>query len=293
MSRIVEQHFKVSMVPGGVPTRVYLKRYDTGIGALKFHLYGDNNEPYLITNDTTVSFKGSKIIPGGTSYMLMYNCSFTSNVVSLSVPLQLTIESGEVNCELRFVDSSGNSKGSTSIILEVEDSAPQYGVTISGTDIAYANQVLEQLQAEYAYKELINQSPFKFKGTVAAQANLPASGNTINDTYYVTGLKYAMSWNGSAWSQSSFNENDYIQRLTELESAVSEFDDKKIDKPINNSEGKRGQVLRANGDGTAIWATFGTPQDDQVVEAVNDWLDIHPEALKEYNYETSTKTFVM
>ena len=293
MSRIVEQHFKVSMVPGGVPTRVYLKRYDTGIGALKFHLYGDNNEPYLITNDTTVSFKGSKIVPGGTSYMLMYNCTFSSNVVSLSVPLQLTIEAGEVNCELRFVDYSGNSKGSTTIILEVEDAAPQYGVTISGTDIAYANEVLEQLQAEYAYKELINQSPFKFKGTVAAQANLPSSGNTVNDTYYVTGLNYAMSWNGSAWSQSSFNESDYIQRLTDVESAASEFDNKKIDKPINNADGKRGQVLRANGDGTAIWASFGTPQDDQVVEAVSDWLDIHPEALKEYNYEASTKTFVM
>lgn len=293
MSRIVEQHFKVSMVPGGVPTRVYLKRYDTGIGALKFHLYGDDNEPYLIESDTTVSFKGDKIVPGGTSYMLMYNCSFSSNVVSLSIPLQLTIEAGEVDCELRLVDSNGNSKGSASIILEVEDAAPRYGVTVTGTDIAYANEVLEQLQAEYAYKELINQSPFKFKGTVAAQANLPASGNTVNDTYYVTGLKYAMSWNGSAWSQSSFNENDYVQRLTSMEDDISDLGDNKLDKPTSDPVGKKGQVLRSNGDGSTVWKTYGMPSDEQTYAAIDEWLDEHPDALKEWHYNANTSTFIL
>lgn len=225
MSRIVEQHFKVSMVPGGVPTRVYLKRYDTGIGALKFHLYGENNEPYLIENDTTVSFKGSMIVPGGASYMLMYNCTFASNVVSLSVPLQLTVEPGEANCEIRLVDTSGNSKGSASIVLEIEDAAPEYGISISGSDVAYANQVLEQLQSEYAYKVLINQSPFKFKGSVAAQTNLPASGNVVNDTYYVRGLGYTMTWDGSEWSQSSFDIGNAFNLNQSYRTTIANYTD--------------------------------------------------------------------
>ena len=283
MSRMSEQHVKVSIVPGGVPPRVYCKQYDTGLSALKLHIYDADNEPYTIENDTTVSFKGSKAISGGTSYMLMYNCTFSQNIVSVTVPIQLTLEPGEINCELRFVDYLGNSKGSVTIILEVEESVPDYNTTISGTEIIYANQVLTELQQEYGYNEMINRSPFKFKGTAASVADLPSSNNVVNDTYYITGLRYAVSWNGSAWSQSSFNETDYVQELN-----------KKVNKPIVKPKGIAGQVLRTNGDGTTDWIDSpGAPTDSQVVVAVSDWLDIHPEALKEYNYDSESCTFIM
>ena len=290
MSRMSEQHVKVSIVPGGVPPRIYCKRYDTGLSSLKLHVYDANNEPYTIENDTVVSFKGQRRINNGLSYLLMYDCSFDGNIVSVTVPLQLTLEPGEINCELRFVDAVGNSKGSVAIVLEVEDAVPEYGAIISGSDIVYANEVLTALQQQYAYNEMINRSPFKFKGTVAKVANLPVSGNTINDTYYVTEANYSMSWNGSAWSRSSFNEAVYTQRLTSLESDVS----RKVNKPVLRVNGTAGQVLRTNGDGTTDWVNSpGAPSDDQVTAAVSDWLDLHPEALKEYNYDDETYTFIM
>lgn len=283
MSKMSEQHVKVSIVPGGVPPRVYLKQYDTGLSALKLHVYDENNEPYTIETDTVVSFKGNKIIPGGTSYILMYDCTFTDNVVSVTVPLQLTLESGEINCELRFVDENGNSKGSIAIILEVEKGVPEYGAVISGSDIAYANDVLTKLQQEYGYNEMINRSPYKFKGTVSDTINLPKTGNTVNDTYYVISRKYSVSWNGSVWSQSSFNENSYIQTINE-----------KISKPTSNPNGNAGQILRSNGNGTTSWVEpSGAPTDGQVSTAVTNWLEDNPEALHEYTYVASSKTFVM
>ena len=283
MSKINEQHIKVSIVPGGVPPRIYLKRYDVGLGSIKIHVYDGDNQPYLIEDDITVSFKGNKIINGGTSYLLMYDCSFSQNIVSLTVPLQLTLEPGEANCELRFVDVEGNSKGSATIILEVEDAVPQAGSIISGEQIIYANEVLTKLQQEYGYQEMINRSPFKFKGTVSGINELPSSGNVVNDTYYVSNVKYAVSWNGSKWSRSSFNESDYVKTLTE-----------KVNRPFLRPNGQPGQVLRSNGDGTTDWVDSpGAPTDEQVYVAVSDWLDLHPEIVTDYNYDSETSTLIM
>jgi hypothetical protein len=38
------------------------------------------------------------------------------------------------------------------------------------------------------------------KGSVAAEVNLPPTGNTINDAYFVTSLNVLYVWNGSAWN---------------------------------------------------------------------------------------------
>lgn len=46
-----------------------------------------------------------------------------------------------------------------------------------------------------------SQSMFAFKGNCTFE-NLPASGNNVNDTYYVTDKECGYTWNGSAWCQS-------------------------------------------------------------------------------------------
>ena len=68
-------------------------------------------------------------------------------------------------------------------------------------------------------------SPYNFKGKVAAMANLPSSGNTVNDTYYVESAKYRVTWTGSAWQQSSMSESDYEDELATQRTALSELAD--------------------------------------------------------------------
>ena len=63
-------------------------------------------------------------------------------------------------------------------------------------------------------------SPYNFKGSVAAAANLPSSGNTVNDTYYVEALKHRMTWTGSAWQQSSMDESQYADELSAADAAI-------------------------------------------------------------------------
>lgn len=65
-------------------------------------------------------------------------------------------------------------------------------------------------------------TPFNFKGTVATSSALPSTAE-INDTYYVEDLKYRVTWNGSAWSQSSLSEGDYEDELSQLNENYSEL----------------------------------------------------------------------
>lgn len=50
----------------------------------------------------------------------------------------------------------------------------------------------------------------------------------------------------------------------------------KVDAPA--LEGTTGQILQTNGDGTTSWINRNVPTDEQIAEAVSDWLDAHPEA---------------
>lgn len=59
-------------------------------------------------------------------------------------------------------------------------------------------------------------SPYNFKGSTTFAA-LPASGNSVNDTYYCTDKKCNYSWNGSEWKQSSMSETEYQADLIALE----------------------------------------------------------------------------
>ncbi len=77
-------------------------------------------------------------------------------------------------------------------------------------------QAVEQDGVDIQTLQTQQANPYSYKGAVAAVSDLPSSGNTINDTYYVTAEGCLYTWNGSAWSQSSVKETDYQAALTAL-----------------------------------------------------------------------------
>ena len=64
-------------------------------------------------------------------------------------------------------------------------------------------------------------SPYNFKGAVATLADLPSTGQEVNDTYYVEALKYRVTWTGSAWQQSSMEESKYADELAVLKNDIA------------------------------------------------------------------------
>lgn len=63
-------------------------------------------------------------------------------------------------------------------------------------------------------------SPYNFKGAVATLADLPSTGQEVNDTYYVEAVKYRVTWTGSAWQQSSMEESKYTDELADLKNDI-------------------------------------------------------------------------
>lgn len=85
-------------------------------------------------------------------------------------------------------------------------------------------------------------SPFNFKGS-CTYANLPGSGNAVNDTWYVTDRGYRMTWTGSAWQQSSMDESTYTDDLAGLQTNA-EFAAESAEDNFEQITGNRALVFK-------------------------------------------------
>lgn len=73
--------------------------------------------------------------------------------------------------------------------------------------------------------------------------------------------------------------NPYVEEMQiPTYAEYNELKNTKINKPITSPNGKVGQLLRTNGDGSTVWVDQGLPTDEQTEDAVVAWLNAHPEA---------------
>lgn len=84
--------------------------------------------------------------------------------------------------------------GTSSTIEQVPDNGWEYYMQLP--DVILKNV------GEWKFSLTIAELPVdvNYKGTVAAAANLPSSGNSVGDTYYVTGATSYYYWSGTAWA---------------------------------------------------------------------------------------------
>lgn len=113
-------------------------------------------------------------------------------------------------------------------------SDPNYWTRWESKDalVQFLDSEIKRLDEEKAGKVDLA-SPFNFKGTLTSLDKLPSSNNEINDTYYISDLKYRVSWNGSGWYQSSMEESGYLDELNALSERITQLSDK-FDEIIND-----------------------------------------------------------
>ena len=140
-------------------------------------------------------------------------------------------------------------------ILEKYDSTPttnSNNLVTSGTVKAYVDGEIASTNA--AVDAMIDRvgNPFVFKGTVASLANLPSSGNTVNDTYFVEAEGFMYTWNGTSFDKSSTDVNNQL-----AQDIATEYDEQKVYKAgefvLHNN-----QVYVRNADATTAEGTFVT-----------------------------------
>ncbi len=114
--------------------------------------------------------------------------TFTQGALSTKPLLLAARQTTKQNSTQQVVD------GTSSTIEQVPDNGWEYYMQLP--DVILKNV------GEWKFSLTIAELPVdvNYKGTVAAVANLPSSGNSVGDTYYVTGATSYYYWSGTAWA---------------------------------------------------------------------------------------------
>lgn len=80
----------------------------------------------------------------------------------------------------------------------------------------------------------------------------------------------------AADAKSTGDAIDYLREQTDDKLAF------KVNNPVDDynlvDNGNSGEYLRTNGDGSTYWSELGVPTESEIADAINNWLNEHPEA---------------
>lgn len=168
----------------GIIHRIPVSRYDSGLRAFEFHLL-DNGLPYQIPTGSSITIQGTKPDKNGFTYSCTYDA--TTGVVTANCTEQMTAVLGDVKTQLVVVDTNQKRVATFLFFICVHQSAVTDGTVFSDSELAYAEQVINNLQSIDAYAVALN--------------NLSSSVTTISNTveaqkYYITPQMYGAVGDG-------------------------------------------------------------------------------------------------
>lgn len=136
--------------PNVVPA-IHVTKLDSGLRAFEFHLY-DGAEEYAIPTTASITFQGTKPDKNG----FVYGCAYNNNVVTVNCTEQMTAVVGQTRCNLVIVDADEKRVASFLLYLHVLPTAVDDSTVISESNIAYANEVINELQSIGAYGDRLS-----------------------------------------------------------------------------------------------------------------------------------------
>ena len=153
----------LNLIPGGVMKIIHVNQVNENI-EIQFRIM-NGAQPFNVPEGVSCTIRGTKGDNFG--YAAAVAVTAGSNIVTVTLTEQLTAVAGAGNIfELVFVGASDNMKVSTeNFILEVERAALGEDTVISDSDLAYADQVLDQLQSVGAVNAQVQQN----KANIAAE----------------------------------------------------------------------------------------------------------------------------
>lgn len=126
---MINQIYKLNMIPDKVPIMVRVSQYDQYSRTIIFDLY-DGAIEYEIPSGSTLTIRGTK--PDKTGFE--YPCTFSGNRVEFLLEPQVSVISGLVPAELR-ITSNNEIVGSCNFIFNVEETPLDKDTIISDTEL--------------------------------------------------------------------------------------------------------------------------------------------------------------
>lgn len=216
---MITQTINLNLIPGSPLPRINVSQYDNGSRTLQFNLY-NGVSPYEIPSGASVYIVGTKADNTGFEYA----CTFDGSLVSVDITDQMTVFAGEVQSELRIVQS-GEILGTANFIINVERAALSDDTQISETDIPIIQRIPEILEEAEGYaddaKHWAEQSESAVTGAVTYGYNgIMGAKNLLTFPYYtksttINGVTFTVNddatitVNGTATADSVFTVTNY------------------------------------------------------------------------------------
>lgn len=181
---MVEQTYRVDMIPNGVPLVVHVSQYDTEARTLIFELY-KGDVAYEVPAGAVASIAGTK--PDKTAFI--YPMTIDGNVVSIDLKQQMAIVAGDVLAEIQITNSSGKI-GSANFVIRVERGPIDEDSVISETDLPIFEELVSDAQEAAADAQTAADTASAAAESISAI--LPASAGT-------TGQVLTRTENGADW----------------------------------------------------------------------------------------------
>ena len=137
---MIEQTYRIDMIPDGAPVVVHVSQYDTAARRLSFELY-NGGVAYELPAGAVASIAGTK--PDNTSFL--YAMTVSGNIVSIDLQQQMALVAGDVPAEIQITEAEGKI-GSANFIIRVERGPIDENSVISETDLPIFEQLVSDAQ---------------------------------------------------------------------------------------------------------------------------------------------------
>ena len=234
---MIEQTYRIDMIPDGAPVVVHVSQYDTAARRLSFELY-NGGVAYELPAGAVASIAGTK--PDNTPFL--YAMTVSGNLVSIDLQQQMALVAGDVPAEIQITGAEGKI-GSANFIIRVERGPIDENSVISETDLPIFEQLVSDAQA--AANEAQTAAEDAADAAESVGSIVPASTGTAGQVLTKTA-------NGADWADKYPSGGTTGQVLTKTANGEA-WDD--VDGLP--SGGTAGQVLTKNSStsGDASWQT--------------------------------------
>lgn len=135
---MTNQTFNLDLIPQGVPPIVHVSQYDKG-QTWEIHLH-ENGIVFPVPANTSAAIQGTK--PDSTGFQFPAVITADSNVVTFTLEQQMTVFSGDIDCELVLVNGD-DQVATINFILSVEPTTLDDDTVISETQLPLIEQAAE------------------------------------------------------------------------------------------------------------------------------------------------------
>lgn len=135
---MTSQTFNLDLIPQGVPPIIHVSQYDKG-QAWEIHLH-ENGIVFPVPANTSAAIQGTK--PDSTGFQFPAVITAGDNVVMFTLEQQMTVFSGDIDCELVLVNGD-DQVATINFILSVEPTTLDDDTVISETQLPLIEQAAE------------------------------------------------------------------------------------------------------------------------------------------------------